>query len=204
MALAGGKCAFPFQSPPLTGWLKKDLEILRTFEFRSMRNVLCLDSFLNVVSQKKCRAPDRHAIAARTFIFQLEELFGNGCKTGFWHNKLEFKVVDGQDVTYKRMWRSFPDFYDRSVRFIVVANSSSPVHQFADVSQFATHHRKDVFLSSLRRLSLSFIRISCRERSACLVKNPFRGKVSTSSARTNSTSSASASTILARRSRPLF
>jgi hypothetical protein len=134
MALAGGKCGFQFQSPPLTGWSKKDLEILRTFEFKSIRNVLCLGAFLNMVSQKKCKAPERHAIAARTFIFQLEELFGNGCKTGFWHNKLEFKVVDGQDVTYKRMWRSFPDFYDRSVRPIVVTNTSAPVQPFAGVS----------------------------------------------------------------------
>ena len=81
------KCGYQFKSPALTGESKADkeaLEKLRTFDFKSLLFLLSLRAYLAVVSKKKCHAADRYDIAARHFCFDLEELRGDGCKTGFW------------------------------------------------------------------------------------------------------------------------
>ena len=120
-ALAPGKCGYPFQSPVYRPRNKKEVdafEKVRTAEFKSIRTVLCLDAYLLVVAQQKCKEPERFSIALRRFLFNLADLFSNGARTGFWSNKLEFKIVDGQNVQYKRMWQSFPDYHDRSVRLL--------------------------------------------------------------------------------------
>ena len=155
--LALSNCGFQFKSPPMMrpGGKKERaaFEKVRTFEFKSVRGVLCLDAYLYVVAQKKTRAPDRHAVIVRRFLFNLADLFSNGCRTGFWSDRLEFKVVDGHDVQYKRMWRTFPDHHDRSVRFIFLGTSpiiSCMILTFSAVFAIYPHKHQD-FLSGSKR-----------------------------------------------------